>query len=257
MPRFKLTLEYDGTGFTGWQRQANGPSVQQALEDGVLRFCGQRVATVGAGRTDAGVHARGQVVHVDLARDWPADTVRAALCFHLRPRPISVVAAARVDEGFHARFDAIERRYAYRIVNRRSPLALDQNRAWHIARPLDAAAMADAARLLLGPHDFTSFRDSGCQARSPVKTLDALDIARDGDDLSITARARSFLHRQVRILVGTLALVGEGKWRPSDVAAALAARDRSSAGPTAPAHGLTLMAVRYPDAAKNRSSTPR
>lgn len=257
MPRYRLTIEYDGAAFTGWQRQANGPSVAEALADAVFRFCGDRVDPVGAGRTDAGVHAAGQVAHIDLTRDWPAETVRAALCFHLKPHAIAVVAAERAADGFHARFDAIERLYRYRIVNRRSPLALDRGRAWHVARPLDTAAMAEAARLLPGPHDFTSFRDVDCQARSPVKTLDALDVAREGDEVRVAARARSFLHRQVRILVGTLVLVGEGKWRAADVAGALAARDRTAAGPTAPAHGLTLMAVRYADdAGKNRSSTP-
>jgi tRNA pseudouridine38-40 synthase len=255
MPRYRLTVEYDGTGLAGWQRQASGVSVQEVIEDAAHRFSGERPTVVGAGRTDAGVHARGQVAHLDLARDWPADTVRAALCFHLKPHAVAVVAAERVPDSFHARFDARERRYAYRILNRRSPAALDRGRAWHVARPLDTEAMADAASLLLGPHDFTSFRSAECQARSPVKTLDALDVTRSGDDVRIAARARSFLHHQVRILVGTLALVGEGKWRRGDVAGALAARDRSAAGPTAPAQGLTLVAVRYDDA-KNRSSTP-
>ncbi|MBM3583793.1 MAG: tRNA pseudouridine(38-40) synthase TruA [Alphaproteobacteria bacterium] len=255
MPRYRLTIEHDGTGFAGWQRQARGVSVQEVIEEAAFRFCGERPTVVGAGRTDAGVHARGQVAHLDLTRDWPADTVRAALCFHLKPHAVAVVEVERAADTFHARFDARERRYAYRILNRRSPSALDRGRAWHVARPLDAEAMADAARLLLGPHDFTSFRSAECQARSPVKTLNALDVAREGDDVRVAARARSFLHHQVRILVGTLVLVGEGKWGRRDVAAALAARDRSAAGPTAPAHGLTLLAVRY-DEAKNRSSTP-
>ncbi len=259
MPRYKLVIEYDGTLFAGWQRQSNGLSVQDVLEHAIAGFCGERATTVGAGRTDAGVHALGQVAHVDLARAWPEDTVRAALNHHLRPHQVSVLAAARVADGFHARFDAIERRYRYRIVNRRSPLALMRDRAWHVARPLDARAMAESARLLVGPHDFSSFRDANCQARSPVKTLDVLDVARAGDEIVIEARARSFLHRQVRTIVGTLKQVGEGKWTNADVAAALAARDRSAAGPSAPARGLYLVAVRYAGdaaSAKNRSSTP-
>jgi tRNA pseudouridine38-40 synthase len=245
MPRFKLTLEYDGSGFVGWQRQDNGASVQGALEEAVEAFCGESPTIVAAGRTDAGVHALGQVAHLDLARDWPTETVRAALNAHLSPRPVAVLAAERVADGFHARFDARERRYRYRIVNRRSPLALERGRAWHLPRPLDAAAMAEAAKALVGHHDFTSFRAADCQARSPLKTLDALDVVREGDEVRIEARARSFLHRQVRAMVGTLVPVGEGRATTADVAAALAARDRSAAGPTAPAEGLYLVSVRY------------
>jgi tRNA pseudouridine38-40 synthase len=246
MPRYKLILEYDGTPFAGWQRQANGLSVQEVLEHAIAAFCGQRATATGAGRTDAGVHAEGQVVHVDLARDWPSETVRAALNFHLKPHAVSVIEATVVAAGFHARFDAIERRYRYLIVNRRSPLALLRERAWHVARPLDDRAMAEAATVLLGPHDFSSFRDAHCQAKSPVKTLDELSVRRDGTTVRFEARARSFLHRQVRAMVGTLKLVGEGTWTRCDVAAALAARDRSAAGPSAPARGLTLVSVRYP-----------
>jgi tRNA pseudouridine38-40 synthase len=245
MPRYKLTIEYDGEPFVGWQRQANGLSVQEVLEQAVKAFTGETVAAAGAGRTDAGVHALGQVAHVDLAKAWPVDTARAALNDHLRPHPVSILGAEIVDDAFHARFSAIERRYLYRIVNRRSGLALDRGRAWHIARPLDVAAMRNAASLLLGHHDFTSFRDVNCQARSPVKTLDVLDVSRHGDEIVVEARARSFLHRQVRTMVGTLKQVGEGRWQPADVAATLAARDRSAAGATAPAAGLYLAGVLY------------
>jgi tRNA pseudouridine38-40 synthase len=246
MPRYRLTLEYDGRAFVGWQRQDNGPSVQAALEAAILGFCGESVTVHGAGRTDSGVHALGQVAHVDLAKDAPVDTVRDALNAHMRPAPIVVLDAAVADAEFHARFSAIERRYLYRILNRRAPLALDVGRAWHVAFALDAAAMHAAAQLLVGQHDFTSFRAAECQAKSPVKTLDALDVARAGEEIQVTARARSFLHHQVRNMVGTLKLVGEGKWTADDVAAALAARDRAKGGPTAPAEGLYLVAVRYP-----------
>jgi tRNA pseudouridine38-40 synthase len=243
--RYKLTLEYDGGGFAGWQRQDNGPSVQAALEAAVLGFCGETVTVQGAGRTDAGVHALGQVAHLDLAKETDADTVRDALNAHLKPAAVAVLAAEAVAGDFHARFSALERGYRYRIVNRRAPLALDRGRAWFVPQPLDAAAMHDAAQALLGNHDFTSFRASECQAKSPVKTLDVLDVIRDGQELRIEARARSFLHHQVRNMVGTLKLVGEGKWRRADVTRALEARDRSAAGPTAPAAGLYLVAVRY------------
>ena len=245
MARYKLILEYDGAGFVGWQRQDNGVSVQQRLEQAILGFTGEQVQAIAAGRTDAGVHALGQVVHVDLARAWPAETVRDALNAHLRPDPIAVLAVEAAAEDFHARFSATWRLYRYRIVNRRAPLALDRGRAWALPRPLDDAAMAAAAALLEGRHDFSSFRAADCQARSPVKTLDRLAVLRLGDDLRILARARSFLHRQVRNMVGSLALVGEGKWRPDDLARALAARDRARAGPSAPADGLYLVAVGY------------
>jgi tRNA pseudouridine38-40 synthase len=243
--RFKLTLEYDGGGFVGWQRQANGPSVQAALEAAVLAFCGETVEVVGAGRTDAGVHAAGQVAHLDLTRDCRPDTVRDALNFHLKPAPVSVLAAEPAPPDFHARFSAIRRRYRYRIVNRRAPLALERGRAWLVSAPLDAAAMQDAAARLVGRHDFTSFRATQCQAASPVKTLDRLTVTRSGDGIEIAAEARSFLHHQVRNMVGTLRLVGEGRWTADDVTAALAARDRAAAGPTAPADGLFLVGVDY------------
>ena len=245
MPRYRLVLEYDGGPFVGWQRQDNGPSVQAALERAIHAFCGETVTAVAAGRTDAGVHALGQVCHLDLARARPPDTLRDALNAHLRPDPVAVLAAAEAPAGFHARFSATRRRYLYRIVNRRSPLALDRGRAWAVARALDAEAMGVAAALLVGHHDFSSFRAAECQAASPVKTLAALTVARRGEAIDIEAEARSFLHHQVRIMVGTLELVGAGKWRADDVAAVLAARDRAAAGPTAPAHGLYLVGVDY------------
>ncbi len=245
MTRYKLTLEYDGRGFVGWQRQDNGPSVQAALEAAVKRFCGEAVTAHAAGRTDAGVHALAQVAHIDLDKETGADTLRDALNFHVKPAAVAVLAAEAVADDFHARFSATERAYRYRIVNRRAPLALDRGRAWFVPVPLDAAAMGEAARALLGKHDFTSFRAGECQAKSPVKTLDALEVSRDGDEIRIEARALSFLHHQVRNMAGTLKLVGEGKWDRTDMERALAARDREAAGPTAPADGLYLVAVRY------------
>jgi tRNA pseudouridine38-40 synthase len=249
VPRYKLTLEYDGSDFVGWQRQINGLSVQQVLEEAIEGFCGERVTAGAAGRTDAGVHALGQVVHIDLGKAWPADTVRDALNDHLRPAPVSVLAAAEAEAGFDARFSARARHYLYRIVNRRAPLSLEGGRAWQVSAPLDAAAMQAAANMLVGPHDFTTFRSVHCQAHSPVKTLDVLEIERAGDEVLVRARARSFLHNQVRAMVGTLKRVGEGRMSVAEVAAALAARDRSAAGPTAPACGLYLAAVDYGDEA--------
>jgi tRNA pseudouridine38-40 synthase len=245
MPRYRLILEYDGTPFVGWQIQDNGLSVQGVLEEAIGRFCGETAKTAAAGRTDAGVHAAGQVVHFDLGKDWPAERVREALNFHLRPHPVSVVEAAVAAPDFHARLSARSRRYLYRILNRRAPPALDRERVWHVARPLDAPAMHVAAQALVGRHDFTTFRASLCQAKSPVKTLDRLDVTRDGDEIRVSALARSFLHHQVRNMVGTLKLVGDGKWSADDVAAALAARDRTKGGPTAPASGLCLMEIGY------------
>lgn len=245
MPRYKLTLEYDGGPFVGWQTQESGPSIQAAIEKAVFQLSGERSPVVGAGRTDAGVHALGQVAHLDLARTFPEKTVRDGLNAHLRPHPIAVLAAEMVDDRFHARFSARERSYRYRIVNRRGLLALDLGRAWLVRAPLDSDAMASVAEVLVGRHDFTTFRATGCQAKSPEKTLDALTVDRHGDDIVIHARARSFLHHQVRNMVGTLKLVGEGKWSRDDVAAALAARDRTRGGPTAPADGLYLVGVRY------------
>jgi len=245
MTRYKLTLEYDGRPFVGWQRQDNGPSVQAAVEAAVQAFCGEVRVVEGAGRTDSGVHALGQVAHVEIAKATDADTVRDALNAHLRKQPVVVLAAEAVADDFHARFSAVERRYLYRILVRRAPPALDVGRVWWLTAPLDADAMHDAARVLVGHHDFTSFRARECQAKSPEKTLDALDVARVGDEIHVNARARSFLHHQVRNMVGTLKLVGEGKWSRDDVARALDARDRAAAGPTAPARGLYLVDVRY------------
>ncbi|HVH74482.1 MAG TPA: tRNA pseudouridine(38-40) synthase TruA [Stellaceae bacterium] len=246
MPRYRLTIEYDGTGLVGWQRQANGLSVQEALETAILRFCGERVTVHGAGRTDAGVHALAQVAHCDLARAAAPDVIMSALNHHLRPAAISVVAAAPAPAGFDARLSAILRVYRYRILNRRAPPAVERGRVWHVAPPLDLAAMREGARHLIGRHDFSSFRDSLCQAKSPVKTLDVLELSAAGEEIHIEARARSFLHHQVRNMAGTLKLVGLGRWRPEDMARALAARDRRAGGPTAPAEGLTLVEIRYP-----------
>jgi tRNA pseudouridine38-40 synthase len=245
MPRYKLVLEYDGGPFAGWQRQENSPSVQAALEEAVFRLAQERVTLTGAGRTDAGVHARGQVAHFDLVKEFAADTVRDALNAHLRPNPIAVLEAAVVPADFHSRFSAIARHYEYRILCRRPPPVLDRGRVWHVGRRLDAPAMAQAARALLGTHDFTTFRSSECQAKSPVKTLDRLDVAEQGDEIVFYASARSFLHHQVRSMVGTLKLVGEGKWAEADVAKALAARDRTRCGTVAPPDGLTLLRVDY------------
>lgn len=245
MPRYRITIEYHGAGFVGWQRQANGISVQEALETALERLTGAAVRVQGAGRTDAGVHAAGQVAHFDLAAPFPLKSLRDGTNFHLKPHRASVLDAAEAADDFDARFSAIGRRYRYRILNRRGPPALDRGQVWFFAKPLDAAAMAEAATALLGRHDFTSFRAAQCQAKSPVKTLDQLEVSRTGDEVVLDVAARSFLHNQVRIIAGTLVRVGEGAWRPEDVAAALAARDRSAAGPTAPPEGLCLMGVCY------------
>jgi tRNA pseudouridine38-40 synthase len=245
MPRYKLTVEYDGAPFVGWQVQENGVSVQGVLTAAIDAFCGETVAVHGAGRTDAGVHARGQVAHVDLAKAWDIDTVRDAVNAHLRPHPVAVLAAEITAEDFDARFSARKRHYLYRIVNRRADLALERRRAWRIGRPLDAAAMHAAAQHLVGKHDFTTFRAAECQAKSPVKTLDRLDVERDGDDIRVHASAPSFLHTQVRSMVGSLALVGEGRWSGDDLARVLAAHDRAACGPVAPPDGLYLMRVDY------------
>lgn len=245
MSRYRLTIEYDGAPFVGWQSQKNGRSVQEAIEQAVAAFAGEQVTVKGAGRTDAGVHALGQVAHIDLSRHWPADTVRDAVNAHLRPEPVSILSVEAVSDDFDARFSARRRHYLYRIVDRRAPLALDRGRAWSVPARLDAATMHVAAQALVGKHDFTTFRASECQAKSPVKTLDSLDVLRRGDEITVHASARSFLHNQVRSMVGTLKKVGEGRWQASDVAAALAARDRARSGPVAPAHGLYLVAVDY------------
>ncbi len=245
MTRFKLTLEYDGAAFVGWQRQDNGPSVQQALEEAVTGFCGETATVHGAGRTDAGVHALGQVAHLDLEKPTTAETLRDAVNAHLKPAPVAVLAAEVAADDFHARFSATERRYLYRIVNRRPPLALERGRAWWVPRPLDAAAMHAAAQVLVGKHDFSSFRASECQAKSPVKTLTAIEVSRLAEAIEIRARAPSFLHHQVRNFAGTLRLVGEGKWSAAKVKQVLEARDRNAAGQTAPAEGLYLTEVVY------------
>jgi len=245
MTRYKITIEYDGGPFVGWQMQDNGPSVQAALVHAIRGFSGEQVEVRGAGRTDAGVHARGQVAHFDLAREMAPGRIRDAINFHLKPQPVAVLACEPVLPEFDARFSATRRDYDYVIVNRRAPLTLDAGRAWRVPVPLDTDAMGEAAQVLLGQHDFTTFRSVNCQARSPVKTLDRLDVARDGERIVIRASARSFMHNQVRSLVGSLKLVGEGKWSADDLRAALEARDRSACGPVAPACGLYLVSVGY------------
>jgi|SRR6185312_4890836 len=246
MPRYKLTIEYDGAPFAGWQIQAAALTVQGVLTAAVEALSGETTLVQGAGRTDAGVHARGQVAHVDLAKDWETDTIRDALNAHLRPHPVAVIAAERAAADFNARTSAVKRHYLYRIVNRRADLTVEAGRAWRVPRPLDAAAMHAAAQRLIGKHDFTTFRSTECQANSPVKTLDRLDVTRDGDELRVTASARSFLHTQVRSMVGSLAMVGEGRWSADDFARVLDARDRAACGPLAPPEGLYLMRVDYP-----------
>ncbi|CAN5353977.1 tRNA pseudouridine(38-40) synthase TruA [soil metagenome] len=245
MPRYKLIIEYDGAPFCGWQYQDNGPSVQGALEAAVKAMTGGDVRVNGAGRTDAGVHALGQVAHIDLAKDYKADRVRDALNAHLRPHPIGVLSAEIVPEIFDARFSATKRHYIYRIANRRANLALNVGHVWRVARPLDVGAMHEAAQVLIGKHDFTTFRDTECQAKSPEKTLDALDVVRDGDDVNITTSARSFLHSQVRSMVGSLVWAGHGRWNAGDMRRALDARARTACGPVAPPDGLYLVKVEY------------
>lgn len=246
MPRYALTIEYDGGPFVGWQRQANGLSVQQRLEEAVAAINGARAIVHGAGRTDAGVHALGQVAHIDMARVWRADKLRDALNAHLKPAPVAVIAARAVADDFEARFSAIRRHYCYIIDNRRAPLALTLGRAWHVKWPLDAEAMHAAAQHLVGRHDFTTFRASECQANSPVRTLERLDVRRIGARIEIEVSARSFLHNQVRSMAGSLEHVGSGKWQAEDLADALTAKDRTRCGQVAPPQGLYLVAVDYP-----------
>lgn len=247
MQRWKLTVEYDGRPYVGWQRQDNGPSVQQELEEAIQRLTGETVGTTAAGRTDAGVHALAQVVHFDLGKPFTADRIRDALNFHLSGRSIAVRLAEAVSGEFNARMSALGRAYVYRIVNRRAPLTFERGLAWHVRHHLDAEAMHIAAQVLVGRHDFTSFRASLCQAKSPVKTLDRLDVERVGDEIRIHAAARSFLHHQVRNMVGTLELVGRGKWTAENVQRALDACNRSAAGPTCPPDGLYFERVAYPE----------
>jgi tRNA pseudouridine38-40 synthase len=245
MPRYKLLIEYDGAPFVGWQVQHNGVSVQGVLTAAVAAFCGESVHVQGAGRTDAGVHALGQVAHIDLAKPWDLDTIRDAINAHLRPHPVAVLTAEHVADDFDARFSARQRHYVYRIINRRPDLTLEAGRAWRAPRPLDVAAMHEAAQRLVGRHDFTTFRAAECQAKSPLKTLDRLDAERDGDEVRIYASARSFLHHQVRSMVGSLVQVGQGRWSADDLSRALAARDRGACGPVAPPDGLYLVRVDY------------
>lgn len=245
MPRYKLTIEYDGTGLVGWQRQPNGPSVQEILETAVERFTGKLSLVQGAGRTDAGVHATGQVAHVDLDRPFRVTEVQGALNYHTKPAAISILAVERVPDSFHARLSANHRAYIYRILNRRAPPAIERNHVWHVPVALDLDAMIAGAAHLVGHHDFTSFRATMCQARSPLKTLDSLTLTQVGDEIHVVPEARSFLHHQVRNIVGTLKLVGAGQWHPDQVKRALDARDRAAAGPTAPPEGLYLTRVCY------------
>jgi len=245
MPRYKLTVEYDGRPFAGWQIQADQLTVQGLLTSAVEALSGDKTLVQGAGRTDAGVHARAQIAHVDLTKEWDTDTIRDALNAHLRPHPIAILAAERAADDFNARTSAIRRHYLYRIINRRADLTLEAGRAWRVPRPLDAATMHAAAQRLVGKHDFTTFRSTECQAKSPVKTLDILKVERSDEDVYVIAVARSFLHNQVRSMVGSLVPVGEGKWSPDDLAKALEARDRAACGPVAPPDGLYLTKVEY------------
>jgi tRNA pseudouridine38-40 synthase len=245
MPRYKILIEYDGAPFSGWQHQENSPSVQRTIMTAIAAFSGENVMVQGAGRTDAGVHALGQVAHFDLASERDTDTIRDALNAHLRPHPVAILSAEKVAADFDARRSAIRRHYLYRIANRRPDLAIERGRAWRLPRRLDHEAMHEAAQRLVGKHDFTTFRSTECQAKSPVKTLDRLDVSRAGDEVHVSAVARSFLHNQVRSMVGSLVLVGDGKWSAGDLAQALAARDRSACGPVAPPDGLYLVKVDY------------
>lgn len=245
MPRYKLTIEYDGTPFSGWQRQTARPSVQQALERAIHAMSGETVTTQAAGRTDAGVHALGQVAHFDLSREWDPFRIREALNYHLRPDPVAILTAEAVGDAFEARFSATARHYEYRILNRRAPAVIERNHVWQLPMPLDAEAMDHAAGLILGLHDFTTFRSSECQAKSPMRTLDRFSVRRELDHIVINASARSFLHHQVRSMVGSLRMVGEHKWSPEDFRAALDAKDRSRCGAMAPSAGLYLTRVDY------------
>ncbi|WP_425410573.1 tRNA pseudouridine(38-40) synthase TruA [Hyphococcus sp.] len=245
MQRYKLIIEYAGTNYVGWQRQANGPSIQEAIEDAFQKFCGETLNVYAAGRTDAGVHALAMTAHVDLAKDYSPDTVCGAVNYHLKPHPIAVLACGRAEDNFHARFSCLRRAYEYRIVNRRAPLALDAKRAWRVAQKLDAAAMDAAAQHLVGKHDFTTFRAAACQAESPVKSLEEISVSRAGEEVIIRCAARSFLHHQVRSITGSLVEVGKGRWRPRDMKTALEAADRTRCGPVAPPDGLYFVRAEY------------
>jgi len=249
MHRFRITIEYDGGPYSGWQRQAEGATVQGAIEAAIERLSGEAVTLRGAGRTDAGVHALGQVAHFDLEAHFGTDTIRDGLNAHLKAEPISILAASAVGPDFDARLSATKRHYRYRILNRRAPPAVEQGRLWHVPQPIDEAAMRKAAGALVGHHDFTTFRSAECQAKSPVKTLDRLTVARRGDEVIVEASARSFLHSQVRSMIGSIARVGTGAWPIDAVAEILEARDRTRCGPLAPPHGLYLVAVDYEPAA--------
>lgn len=246
MPRYRLTVEYDGTAYNGFQAQADQPTVQGALETAIHAFSGERIRIAAAGRTDTGVHATGQVIHADLQRDWPAATVMNAMNAHLVREGVCVLDCAPApDPEWHARFSAVGRAYRYRILNRQAQPVLERNRVWHVRKPLDSEAMHTAAQALVGQHDFTTFRDVGCQSKSPIKTLDVARVERQGEEVHLVFEARSFLHRQVRSMAGTLVEVGLGRWTAEDVQAALDARDRSACGPVAPSAGLYLTGVRY------------
>ena len=246
MLKYRIKIEYNGRNYVGWQRQDNGPSIQTAVEEAILNFCGEQVEVIAAGRTDSGVHALGMAAHFTLvSNNHEPTTVRKAINFHLGSQPIKIIETEIVSDSFHARFSAIERRYLYRILNRQSPPTLDSGRVWHVPRKLDIAGMHQAAEVLMGQHDFSSFRAKDCQAASPIKTLNMIKVSKSGDEINIAAHARSFLHRQIRNIVGSLKLVGEGKWDADDIERILLAKNRAKAGPTAPAEGLYFLEVIY------------
>ena len=247
MPRYRLTVEYDGGAYCGFQAQANLPTIQASIEAAILAFTGEVIRIQAAGRTDTGVHALGQVIHVALSRDWPAEVGMKATTAHLTPQPIAVIEAQVAEAEFSARFSALGRRYLYRVLNRPGPAALDRGHVWHIRQPMDLGPMNDAAEFLIGLHDFTTFRDAACQSKSPVKTLDVARVSRVDNEVHFEFEARSFLHRQVRSMVGSLAQVGLRRWKPADLRKALEACDRSACGPVAPADGLYLVSVDYPE----------
>lgn len=246
MPRYRITVEYDGGPFCGWQMQDNGPSVQEALVDALEKLSGERTQVFGAGRTDAGVHALGQVAHFDLGTPWKVDKIRDGLNFHLKPQPVAVLVAEETDEDFHARFSATGRHYLYKMIARRAPLTVDRGLAWRLSKPLNVDAMHAAGQVLTGTHDFTTFRSAHCQAKSPVKSIDAVSVTEADGVIALRVSARSFLHNQVRSIAGSLKMVGEGAWSRDDMRAALEAADRSRCGPVAPPDGLYLVAVDYP-----------